>query len=570
MGGPLAPVGRWWGRVHPRRAALRADVLAGLPGAIASVPNAMASAVLAGVNPLHGLYASITGPIAGGLSTSTSLMVVTTTSASALAAGSALEVVPADDRAEALVLLAALAGIVMVVAGIARLGRYTRFVSYSVMVGFLSGIAVNIVLSQLGDLVGAEASRGSIPLTRAIDVLLHPGRWNPPSLACGLVALAVMAGLGRTRLSPVAAVVALAVPTLVASVVGAASVREVDDVGALPTGLPLPGLPRLDLIDLSVVGGAFAVAAIVLVQGAGVAEAAPNPDGREAEPDVDFVGQGVGNLAAGAFGGMPVGGSLGQTALNRAVGARTRWGAIWAGVWMGVVVLLFAPVVAAVVVPALAAVLIYAAATAIHPREMEVVLRTSTVSRIAIASTFAATLLLPVAAAVGLGVVVSLLLQVDREALDLRVVELTFTDDGAIRESDAPERLAAHRVTVLDVYGSLFYAGARTLAAQLPDAVDVDEAVVVLRLRGRTELGSTSFLVLAGYADRLARGGGRLYLSGVDPHVLRQFARSRRRTVHGPVELYEATPTLGESSRRALADAETWLLHHHDPGDAPD
>lgn len=570
MGGPVAPVGRWWGRVRPRRAALRADVVAGLPGAVSSVPNGMASAVLAGVNPLHGLYASIAGPVAGGLATSTALMVVTTTSASALAAGSAIEEIPATDRADALVLLTALAGLVMVAAGLARLGRYTRFVSYSVMVGFLSGVAVNIVLSQLGDLTGAPATRGTIPLTRALDVVLHPGRWDLPSLACGAVALAVMAGLGRTRLSAISALVALAVPTLAVVLLGADSVRGVADVGAIPNGLPLPGLPRLGLLDLSIVGGAFAVAAIVLVQGAGVAEASPNPDGRDPEVDVDFVGQGVGNLAAGGFGGMPVGGSLGQTALNRAVGARSRWAAVWTGLWMGVLVLVFAPVVEEVVLPSLAAVLVYAAGRSLHPREMEVVVRTSNVSRIAIVSTFAATLLLPVAAAVGLGVVVSLLLQVDREAIDLRVVRLTFGADGSIREEPAPAVLPDHEVVVLDVYGSLFYAGARTLAARLPDPIDCTEGVVVLRLRGRTELGATSFLVLTGYADRLARGGGRLYLSGVDPHVLRQFARSRQRTVHGPVELYEATPVLGESSRHALADAEAWLLHHDDPtADAP-
>src|ERR1700729_461760 len=140
---PWVTVGRWLHSIRPERRYLRADIMAGLPGAISSVPDGMAAAVLAGVNPVQGLYAGFAGPVAGGLSSNTRLMVITTTSAAALAAGSALQHVPSDQRPEAVPLLVFMAGIVLVAAGILRLGRYTRFVSYSVMIGFLTGIAVN-------------------------------------------------------------------------------------------------------------------------------------------------------------------------------------------------------------------------------------------------------------------------------------------------------------------------------------------------------------------------------------------------------------------------------------------
>ena len=104
-----------------------------------------------------------------------------------------------------------IAGLVMILAGIARLGRYTRFVSHSVMTGFLTGISVNIILSQLPSLAGANAT-GDVALTRAMDVF-HPGQIDLASLLAGLAALAILVGLSRTPLARVSALVALALPT---------------------------------------------------------------------------------------------------------------------------------------------------------------------------------------------------------------------------------------------------------------------------------------------------------------------------------------------------------------------
>ena len=146
---PIRGVGGWLRSVAPTRSTLKSDALAGLPCAIGSVPDGMAASVLAGVNPIHGLYASFAGPVAGGLTASTKLMVITTTSAAALAAGSALEHLSPEERPGALFLLTILAGAAMIAAGLLRLGRFTRFVSHSVMVGFLSGVAINIIAGQI-------------------------------------------------------------------------------------------------------------------------------------------------------------------------------------------------------------------------------------------------------------------------------------------------------------------------------------------------------------------------------------------------------------------------------------
>ena len=416
-------------------------------------------------------------------------------------------------------LLTLMGGITMIAAGLLKLGRYTRFVSISVMIGFLTGVATNIVLGQLGNLTGAAVS-GSTAIAKAYDLITHPSRISLASTAVGLSALAIVAIVARTRLRPYAAVFGLVIPTIAS--LGVDNIERVSDDGAIPTGVPLPHLPDLSVFSFDLLAGAAAIAVLVLVQGAGVAESAPNPDGKPSRIDRDFLAAGIGNLASALFRGQPVGGSVGQTALNLAAGARSRWAAIFAGIWMLAILVAFSGIVGKVPIPTLSGILIYAAVRSIRVPEIRAILRTGSVSQIAIATTFLSTLFLPIAAAVGIGVALSLMLQLNRDALDLTVVELVPVGD-AFEEHPAPKRLPSRAVTMLDVYGSLFYAGARTLQARLPDPAGSQEPVVVLRLRGRTSLGATAFLVLGDYAEKLREVGGRLYLSGVAPELIEQM-----------------------------------------------
>lgn len=550
--------------MRPEPDTFRRDAVAGVPGAVGSVPDGMASAVLVGVNPVYGLYANFAGPIAGGLTASTRLMVITTTTAAALAAGSAVEGFDAAERPEALFMLTVLAGAVMLAAGLLRLGRFTRFVSFSVMIGFLTGVAANIVFGQIPDLVGASAT-GDLALEKALDVVLHPSRIELASLLTGAAALALLIGLARTRLAPFSAVIALVIPTLLSLWID--SIARVEDAGEIPTGIPLPHIPDLALaVDPAVLVGALTVALIVLVQGVGVSEAAPNLDGSPSDPNRDFIAQGAGNLAAGLFRGQPVGGSVGQTALNVAAGAQGRWASIFSGLWMLAIVVVFSGIVGRVVIPTLAAVLIYAAVGSLRSGAIGTILRTGRASQIAFTVTLVATLFLPVAAAVGIGVTLSLLLQLNREALDLKLVRLEPRSGGHFAESAAPDRLPSNAVTLLDVYGSLYYAGAKTLAARLPETAGAKRPVVVLRLRGRTRLGASSLVVLEAYAARLAAVDGRLILSGVAPELVGQLHRTGREHLDADVTAFPATDVIGDSSDEAYRAAERWLAGNSPPG----
>lgn len=517
----------------------------------------MASAVLVGVNPVFGLYASMVGPIGGGLAVSTQLMVVTTTTAAALAAGSSLTGFSGTQRTEALFVLSVLAGVMMIAAGLLRLGRFTRFVSVSVLAGFLTGVAVNIILGQLGDLLGSSQT-GTPALVKAFNVVTHPADMSLIAAAVGASALVLMAVLSRTRIASVAPLIALVIPTL--GSLGASGLVRVNDSGPIPSGIPTPYLPHLSLLSsLQLLAGAAAVSVIVLVQGNGVAEAAPNPDGSPSHPNRDFIAQGIGNLASGLFRGQPVGGSVGRTALNVAAGGRSRWAAIFSGVWMLLILLLLSGLVGKIPIPTLAAVLIFAAARSVRVGRIGTVIRTGFGSRVAFVATLTATLLLPVAAAVGVGVGLSLLLQLNQEASRLTVVRLKLASDGSLVESPAPAALTSHDVTILDVYGSLLFAGARTLQTRLPDPTGCTRAVVVLRLRGRTRLGATGFIVLADYAERLQATGGHLFLSEVAPELAEQLLKTHRVDLKRTVTIVPASAAVLAATVTAYRDARTWL-----------
>lgn len=566
---PLAVRGRrsvteWVSSLRTSGRDLRADAVAGVSNAIASVPDGMAMALLVGVNPAYGLYASFAGKIGGGLFTSTALMVVTTTTAASLAAGSVLDELPEAGRDGAIVALTLFTGILLVAVGLLRLGRYIRFVSRSVMVGFLTGIAVNIIFGQLPGLLGVQPDPG-VAVEKALYVVTHLAEITVPAALVGVGALAGMLLLGRTRLRLVATLIAVVVTTAVVALAGIDAVHTVITIGSIPVGFPGLALPAWrDLLDIDLIAGAAAIAAIILVQGAGVAESAPNPDGSPSSTNRDFIGQGAGSLLSGLFHGIPVGGSVSTTAINMAAGARTRWSAILGGVWMLVILVALARVVELVPLPTLSAVLIYAALMTLKPAVVRVVWKTSTTGKIAMTVTFLSTLMLPIAAAVAVGVICSLVLQLNKEQMDFHLVRL-IPMDGHFVERRVPRPLPDAEPVVLDVYGSLLYAGAKTLGARLPDPQTARRPVVILRLRGRGSLGSTFFGVVADYAEALHAAGGRLYLSGVDSAMVERFEHSQLADVRRRITVFPATEVIGASTLAAVQDARRWLAESAPP-----
>jgi SulP family sulfate permease len=542
------------------------DAVAGLMTSVVSIPDGLASAAMAGVNPVYGLHAAAFGPLFGGLFISTQRMLITTTSASALAAGQAIGGLSGDGRDQALFLFVLLVGVFLAVMGLLKLGRLTRFVAHSVMTGFLIGVAVLLILDQLQQFVG-HTVEGPNAVRETLGLATEVRQFDPATMVIGAITLVLVIALNRTRLRTISTLIALIVPSLIVPLMGWDSVALVEDVSVIPRGIPLPAIPSLAALSPELLVSALAVAIIIAVQGAGVGQSFPNRDGAAGNPSRDFIAQGAANLASGLFRGIPVGGSVGQTALNVSVGAQTRLAAILSGIAMLLILLLIPGLVGKAPMSSLAALMILAGLGAINLEEARSIWNTGWSSRLPLLITLLATLYLPIPAAVGVGVIISLILFISAASSDVSVHEMVRLPDGRIEEREPAAQLPSSAVTVLDITGSLFFAGARTLEQRLPSPKGVENPVVVLRLRGRTSIGATLIEVLNDYAHQIEAAGGRLYLSGVDEKVYDQLQRAAKLDLSGPVSIYTATGIIGESSRLAYADATAWTLSSRREGD---
>ena len=303
--------------------------MAGLVLGVESVPDGLASGLLAGVNPIAGLYAYLFGLAGGALFTSTAFMAVQGTGAMAIIVAD-VDLNGRDDPARALYTLSILTGLVMIAAGLLRLGKYLRFVSNSVMTGFITAVGINIVLGQLDDFTGYESS-GSNRVVRAFDLLFNIFQVDVWTVIVGLVTAALIVGLQRTKLGALGLVVAVFAGSAVAGVMRVfdRDIQQVADIADVPRSLPFIAAPSLGDIGVLIVP-AVSLAFVGLVQGAGVSAGFPNEDGAPQNESQDFVAQGAANVAAGLFRGMPVGGSMSASSLMATAGARTRAAAFFA------------------------------------------------------------------------------------------------------------------------------------------------------------------------------------------------------------------------------------------------
>ena len=282
----------------------RHDLVAGVVLGVESIPDGLAAGLLAGVNPVYGLYGYLFGTFGGALATSSAFMTVQATGAMAVIISDVPAVKSGPHAATALFTLSIITGAIMLTLGLLRMGTLVRFVPNAVLTGFINAVAVNIVLGQLSDFTGYSSGAGN-RVTRAVDTLLHVGSFDWPTFIIGTLTIVLIVLLEKTRLRALGLVVALIITSGIVAVFHLNSVQTLNDIASIPSSLPRPVLPKLSLIvDLLV--PALSLALVGLVQGAAISNSIPNPDGSYPDASGDFRGQGVANLVSGFFQGQVI------------------------------------------------------------------------------------------------------------------------------------------------------------------------------------------------------------------------------------------------------------------------
>lgn len=554
-------------RLGLQRETLKEDAVAGVVLGVQSVPDGLAGGLLAGVNPVFGLYAYMVGTFTGAIFTSSAFMAVQATGAMAMVISDVDSVHGGDDPEGALFMLSILTGIAMLALGFFKMGSILRFVSNAVMVGFLNAVGVNIILGQFDSFTGYEAEGGNRVL-RAFDTLFNLGQAHLATILIGVATIVMIVLLEKTRLGALGMVVAIVATSATVAAFGLDGVEQLRDIVSIPNSLPLPVVPAFGAIP-SLLVPALSLAFVGLVQGAGISGNFPNPDGSYPEPSRDFIGQGAANVAAGVLQGMPVGGSMSATSLVTAAGARSRQALFIAGGVMGVCIVVFAGAVEFIAMPALAGLLMLVGYRTIKPADLMSVGKTGPVQAVVLGVTFVLTMIVPLQNAVLVGVGISIILYVIRQSNDVAVKRWVLGDDGTVREQDPPAKVEPNNVLVLMPYGSLFFAAAPILEKELPKVTSESvNSVVILRMRGRNDLGTTFMDLLRRYAESLSAVGSKMMIVSATERIQHQLEVTGVTAVVGEEDIYPTDERLHATVRRAYADAQSWVAANTASGDS--
>ncbi|MFH1468045.1 MAG: SulP family inorganic anion transporter [Pseudomonadota bacterium] len=558
-----------------RFADLWADLPAALTVALFAIPQAMAYAMVAGVPPVHGLYAAVIACLLTSVFQSSQFLINGPANAMSvmLASNVALFAAGGDPLAMVLV-LTVVAGLLQIGMGLLGLGTVTRFVSTPVLHGFAAGAGVYIVANQLPALLGLHGPLprlqiGDLTLERTcvVQVIATATRLGDTHLASVALGFGTFAAirlmriaerrwkrrLPSTLLGLVLATVASELLRLGAGPAGPHRVQVVADIQHITRHLPSLTLPDLTLIPpTQLLGPALVLAILGTIEAIAIARTLADRSGHNFDPNQQLVAQGIGNMGAGLFGGIASTGSFTRSAVNFEAGARTRMSGVLAGVMVMVLVLAFGPLADRIPVPALAGSLVHVATILVDRKHLQRAMATTRADRFGLLVTFGAVLVLShLEQALFLGIGISLALAM-RRAHRVEVQRLVEGPDGELHEAplgvpgDAP-------VTMLNVEGELFFAAVDQLESALRPFTH--GGVLVLRMRSARNLDATICEALARLAEGTRQAGGHLVLCGIMPGAVETLRRAGLLGALGPDAIFPAEVEVYGASRKAMVRA---------------
>ncbi|WP_406442780.1 SulP family inorganic anion transporter [Streptomyces sp. NBC_00631] len=513
---------RWIGRAGSRITSLlpartdlaqacrnpRRDLLAGLTVAIVALPLALGFGVSSGLGAEAGLATAVVAGALAALFGGSNLQVSGPTGAMTVV------LVPIVGRygRTGVLTVGLLAGVMLVALAVLKAGRYMQYIPAPVVEGFTLGIACVIGLQQIPNALGVpkpEGDRVLVVTWRAVEEFTGSPNWTAVGLAAAVAA--VMLAGARLRPAVPFSILAVTAATVVAQ---AAHLDAAKPIGDLPSGLPAPSLAFLDLGSLgSLLAPAVAVAALAALESLLSASVADGMTvGQRHDPDRELFGQGLANIAAPLFGGVPATGAIARTAVNVRTGASSRLAALTHAAVLAVIVFAAAPLVSRIPLAALAGVLLATAVRMVEVGSLRALARATRSDALILVLTAAATLALDLVYAVVLGLAVAGALALRAVAKQARVdkVPLDRGDHGAEEHALLAEHIVAYRID-----GPLFFAAAHRFLLVLAEVADV--RVVILRMSRVSTMDATGALVLKDAVQKLRRRGITVLASGIRP-----------------------------------------------------
>ncbi|WP_350275848.1 sulfate permease [Kribbella sp. HUAS MG21] len=532
---------------------LRSDVVAGLTVAAYFVPQVMAYAQLAGLPAVTGLWAALVPLVLYFFLGSSRLLSLGPESTTALLTATAIGPLAAGDPiryAGLAALLALLVGAVCLISWAARLGFLADLLSKPVLVGYLAGIAVIMMTSQLGRLTGAPVD-GDSPPAELLSAIRLVGEWQLAPVTLSVVAIVLLLALARwtPRLPGPIIVVALAALVTWAGDLGAGGVRL---VGAVPSGLPEPRLPGLDGGDIGLLAlAAVGVSLVGYTDTVLTARAFATRGSERIDPGREFLVLGLSNVSAGMLQGFPISSSGSRTALAEASGARTQVYSLAAAAAILATLLFAGPLLSTFPIPALGALVVYAALRLIDLSEFR-----------RIASFRRSELLLALATTVGviaLDVLYGVLLAVALSVLDV-LRRVARPHDGILGYvpgiagmhdiDDYPEARAVPGLVVYRYDSPLFFANADDFHRRALAAVDDAPTPVrwlLLNAEANVEIDITAIDALDTLREELAARGIVLALARVKQDLRDDLEAAGFLDRLGPDRVFYTLPTAVEA-----------------------
>ncbi|ART80194.1 SulP family inorganic anion transporter [Oceanisphaera avium] len=536
MSNPVPPSRKKWTRFlpflqwtpHVNGASLRADAQAGLTNAIIVLPQGVAYALIAGLPPEYGLYAAIVPAIIAALFGSSWHLISGPTAAMSIVVFTSVSPLATPGTAEFIALaltLTLMKGVFQLVLASARLGVLVNFVSHSVVIGFTAGAAVIIVVSQLQNLLGLTLHTKGTFTDNGWQVLRHVSDADLKSLAVGLTTLIACVLIKKLLPRWPNMLMALAIASGLAWLLDPRQ-EHIAMVGAIPASLPPLSMPDLSFSNISALSsGALAISLLGLVEASSIARAIAARSHQRLDDNQEFIGQGLSNVVGAFFSCYASSGSFTRTGVNFTSGARTPMAAIFASLFLLVILQLFSGITAWLPIPAMAGLLLVVAWNLIDFHHIKLIVRAAKSEASVLIVTFAATLLVALEFAIYAGVILSLVFYLKRTSHPRIVTILPVPNAKYPQFTNADKKRLPYcpQLRIIRIEGSLFFGAVNHVQEYLQS---VREPRVLIVGNGMNFVDMVGAEMLLQEANRRRAIGGDLYLCNVKRGVLRMLNRN--------------------------------------------